>query len=86
MLTMIGLPRLQSGGELTVIDLTGGTVAGDLIAVSGRAGISPLIWVLPDDLPRLDLGTGLGPAALADLLALAASASDERGPHRRTVP
>ena len=61
MLTMIGLPRLQSGGELTVIDLTGGTVAGDLIAVSGRAGISPLVWVLPDDLPRLDLGTGLGP-------------------------
>ena len=79
MLTMIGLPRLQSGGELTVIDLTGGTVAGDLIAVSGRAGISPLIWVLPDDLPRLDLGTGLGPAALADLLALAASAGDEQG-------
>ena len=79
MLTMIGLPRLQSGGELTVIDLTGGAVAGDLITVSGRAGISPLVWVLPDDLPRLDLGTGLSPAALADLLALAAGAGDERG-------
>ena len=79
MLTMIGLPRLQSGGELTVIDLTGGAVAGDLIAVSGRTGISPLVWVLPDDLPRLDLGTGLGPAALADLLALAASSGDEQG-------
>jgi len=79
MLTMIGLPRLQCGGELTVIDLTEGAVAGDLLAVSGRAGIQPLVWVLPGDLPRLDLGTGLGPAELADLLALAASAGDGPG-------
>jgi hypothetical protein len=80
MLTMIGMPRLQSGGELTVVDLTDGAVAGDLVAVSRRAGIDPLVWVLPDDLPRLDLGTGLAPAALADLLALAASAGDEQEP------
>jgi len=79
MLTMIGMPRLQSGGELTVVDLTHGAVASDLLAVSARAGIDPLVWVLPDDLPRLDLGTGLAPAALADLLALAASAGDEPG-------
>jgi hypothetical protein len=76
MLTMIGMPRLQSGGELTVVDLTDGAVAGDLFAVSRRAGIGPLVWVLPDDLPRLDLGAGLAPAALADLLAVAASAGD----------
>ena len=80
MLTMIGMPRLQSGGELTVVDLTDGAVAGDLLAVSRRAGIDPLVWVLPGDLPRLDLGAGLAPAALADLLALAASAGDEQQP------
>jgi hypothetical protein len=78
MLTMIGIPRLQSGGELTVVDLTDGAVARDLLAVSQRAGIDPLVWVLPDDLPRLDLGLGVPPAALADLLALTASAGDEQ--------
>jgi len=79
MLTMTGMPRLQSGGELTVVDLTDGAVARDLLAVSRRAGIDPLVWVLPGDLPRMDLGTGLAPAALADLLSLAASAGDEQG-------
>lgn len=81
MLTMIGLPRLQTGGEVTVIDLTDGPVAHDLLAVTRRAGIGPLVWVLPGDLPRLDLGTGLGPAALADLLTQVASGpADEQHP------
>ena len=73
MLTMIGLPRLQAGGEVTVADLTGGAVAHDLLAVARQAGLDPLVWVLPGDLPRLDLGTGLAPAALADLLTQVAS-------------
>ncbi len=82
-LTMIGMPRLQSGGELTVVDLTDGAVAQDLLAVARWAGITPAVWVLPDDLPRMDLSAGLGPAELADLLALAAGAragdGDETG-------
>jgi hypothetical protein len=65
MLTMIGLPRLQAGGEVTV--------AQDLVAVADRAGLDPLVWVLLGDLPRLDLGTGLEAAALADLLTQVAS-------------
>jgi hypothetical protein len=73
MLTMIGLPRLQAGGEVTVVDLTGGPVGHDLLAVAARAGLDPLVWVLPGDLSRLDLGTGLEPAALADLLTQVAS-------------
>jgi hypothetical protein len=73
MLTMIGLPRLQAGGEVTVIDLTDGPVAQDLLAVADRAGLDPLVWVLLGDLPRLDLGTGLEAAALADLLTQVAS-------------
>jgi len=79
MLTMIAAPRLSAGGEVTVLDLTEGPVAGDLLAVARRSGIEPLVWVMPRDLPRLDLGTGLSKEALADVLALAVSASDDPG-------
>jgi hypothetical protein len=79
LLAMIGLPRLQAGGEVTVLDLTEGPVARDLLAVAGPAGLDPLVWVLPGDLPRLDLGTGLEPAALADLLTQVASDPPDSG-------
>ena len=45
--------RLAAGGEVTVLDLTEGSVALDLIALARAAGIGPLVWVLPEDLPRL---------------------------------
>ena len=81
LLTMFALPRLQAGGEVTVIDLTEAPVAHDLLAVLAPTGLAPLIWVLPGDLPRLDLGTGLEPAALADLLTQVASdPPDEQHP------
>jgi hypothetical protein len=79
MLTMIAAPRLDAGGQVTVLDLTEGGVAGDLLAAAGQCGIEPLVWVLPRDLPRLDLGTGLSREALADLLAAAVSAGDHPG-------
>ena len=82
MLTMAGASRLGSGGEVTVVDLSEGAVAQDLLAVARRSGIEPLVWVLPGDLPRIDLGTGLGKTALADLLSLVVGASDERGSTR----
>ena len=80
LLTMIAAPRLSAGGDVTVLDLTEGTVARDLLAVARRAGIEPLVWVMPGDLPRLDLGTGLGASALADVLAATVAACDEPGP------
>jgi hypothetical protein len=79
MLTMLAAPRLAAGGEVTVLDLTEGGVARDLLAVAGRSGIEALVWVLPRDLPRLDLGTGLGREALADLLATTVSAGGPPG-------
>ena len=79
LLTMIAAPRLSAGGEVTVLDLTEGGVAADLVAVASRSGVEPLVWVMPEDLPRLDLGAGLGAAALADVLAQTVSASDEDG-------
>jgi hypothetical protein len=79
LLTMIAAPRLSAGGDVTVLDLTEGAVARDLLAVARRSGIEPLVWVLPGDLPRLDLGTGLEPAALAEVLAATVAASDEPG-------
>lgn len=75
LLTMAGAYRLAAGGEVTVLDLSGGTVAADLIGAAETAGIRPNIWVLPADLPRLDLTASLPPAALADLLSHAASAA-----------
>ncbi len=79
LLTMIAAPRLTAGGDVTVLDLTEGAVARDLLAVARRAGVEPLVWVLPGDLPQLDLGTGLPPGALAEVLAATVAASDEPG-------
>jgi hypothetical protein len=75
LLTSVAAPRLAAGDEVTVLDLTEGGVAGDLLSVARAGGIDPLVWVLPADLPRLDLGAELAPDALADVLALAVSAS-----------
>jgi hypothetical protein len=65
--------RLAAGGQVTVLDLSEGAVAQDLLALAADAGVDPLVWVLPGDLPRLDLGTGLTGEALADVLAVAAA-------------
>ncbi|MHB1874879.1 MAG: hypothetical protein ACYCPF_08505 [Streptosporangiaceae bacterium] len=76
MITTIAAPRLAAGGEVTVLDLTEQAVTADLVAVAGRIGLRPLVLVLPGDLPRLDLGAGLAPPARAEVLALAAGASE----------
>jgi hypothetical protein len=84
MLTTAGAYRLAEGGAVTVLDLTEAAVALDLVGLAGsvRALGSPRVWVLPEDLPRLDLGAGLDGQALADVLSLAVSASEERGTTR----
>lgn len=80
--TMVGLSRLNSGGELTVVDLSEGSVAAELVGVAQRRGIDPQVWVLPTDLPRLDLGLGMGHEALADILSLVVSVSEEQSTTR----
>jgi hypothetical protein len=80
LVTMVAAPRLSAGGDVTIVDLTEGAVARDLLAVAHRSGIRPLVWVLPDDLPKLDLGAELGSEALADVLAMTVAASAEPGP------
>ena len=82
MLTTAGASRLAASGEITVLDLSEGSVALDLIGFARATGVNPLVWVLPDDLPRLDLGTGLGPDVLADLLSQVASVTEEQGSAR----
>ncbi len=79
LLTMLAAPRLAAGGEVTVVDLTEGGVAADLLAVARRSGIDPLVWVLPADLPRLDLGASFGPDLLADVLARTVGAAGTVG-------
>ena len=53
----------------------------DLIELARRGGDEPLVWVLPVDLPKLDLGATLKPEAFADVLAHVVSVSEE---HRST--
>jgi hypothetical protein len=71
--TTLAAYRLAAGGQVTILDVSGGSVGSDLLAVARSMGISPLVWVLPDDLPRLDLTSGLDATALADVLAATAS-------------
>ncbi|MBO3747305.1 hypothetical protein J5X84_14600 [Streptosporangiaceae bacterium NEAU-GS5] len=77
LITLIGATRLYSGGHLTVLDLSEGAIAKDLIELAKRGGDDPLVWVLPVDLPRLDLGATLKPDAFADVLAHVVSVSEE---------
>ena len=81
MLTTAGAYAMAGGGQVTVLDLTESAVALDLLAVGRAAGP---VWILPDDLPWLDPGLGLVPGrfslggrALADVLALTVSATEE---------
>jgi len=75
LLTMLAGLRLAAGGEVTVLDLAEGAAAQDLLRAA--AGARPLVWVLPADLPRCDLGLGLPREALADVLAVAAAAGGD---------
>ena len=81
-LTTAAAPRLAAGAEVTVLDLTEGAVALDLIAFARTSGLEPQVCVLPEDLPRLDLGTGLDAGGLADVLSTVASATEEQGSTR----
>jgi len=75
LLITLATASLSAGGEVSIVDLTEAAVAADLVGVAQRAGLRPLVWALPADLPRLDLGLDLDAAALADVLALAAGAA-----------
>jgi len=79
LVTMVALPRLTAGGQVTVIDLSEGAVAGDLVKLARDAGVGPLVWLLPGDLPRFDLGAGLPAAELTDVLAASVSADGAAG-------
>jgi hypothetical protein len=80
MLTTAAASRLAAGGEITVLDLTGAAVALDLLGSARASGTDPRVWVLPGDLPQLDLTGGLGREALADLWSAVAAAAGEAGP------
>jgi hypothetical protein len=78
LLTMTAAYRLAAGGEVTVLDLSGGAVAADLVTVAREGGVEPAVWVLPEDLPRLDVAASLDAGELADVLALSVSVAEER--------
>ena len=75
MLITAAASQLAAGGEITVLDLTGAAVALDLLGVARARGTDPLVWVLPGDLPRLNLTGELSREALADLWSAVAARS-----------
>lgn len=79
--TMMGAAQLEAGSQVTVLDLSEGAVARDLLKLPGE---DPLVWVLPDDLKRLDLGARLDPPALADVLSVVVGATDAQTSVRDT--
>jgi hypothetical protein len=79
LLATMAVARLAAGGEVTVVDLTGGGVAADLLAVARHQGAQPLLWRLPADLPRLNLGADFGRELLADVLARTVGATGGPG-------
>jgi hypothetical protein len=82
MVTMMGASRLAAGAQVTVLDLSEGAVAHDLVRLAADRGAEPLVWVLPADLPRLDLTADLDAEALADVLSLVVSVSEEQSSTR----
>ncbi|RCV51098.1 hypothetical protein DEF23_12315 [Marinitenerispora sediminis] len=78
LLTTIGAARLRGGADLTVLDLSGRAVGGDLVALARRCGVLPRLWVLPADLPRVNLGGNLDPGRRAAVLAAVVDALDPR--------
>ncbi|MEV5748204.1 hypothetical protein AB0L00_10335 [Actinoallomurus sp. NPDC052308] len=80
--TMMGAARLAAGSHVTVLDLSEGAVARELIELGNDQGERPQVWVLPGDLPQLDLTHGLGSEELADVLSLVVSVSEEQGSTR----
>jgi hypothetical protein len=80
--TMLGAARLAAGSQVTVLDLSEGAVAKELVELGNDQGERPLVWVLPGDLPQLDLTHGLGPEELADVLSLVVSVSEEQASTR----
>ena len=78
LLTMTAAYQLAAGGEVTVVDLSGGAAAADLLSAARAGGIEPAVWVLPADLPRLDLTASLDASDLSDVLALAVAVAEDR--------
>ncbi|MFC3518772.1 hypothetical protein ACFPZ0_22655 [Streptomonospora nanhaiensis] len=78
LLATVGASVLRVGGDLTVVDLSGRAVAGELCSLVKRSAVIPRVWVLPADLPRMNLGTNLGAGPRARILASLACASDAK--------
>ncbi|MDS1271915.1 hypothetical protein RIF23_16605 [Lipingzhangella sp. LS1_29] len=74
LLTSIGAGRLRAGSDVTVVDLSGRAVAADLLELSTACGVAARRWILPADVPSLDIGTNLGADAFADILATVVAA------------
>jgi hypothetical protein len=67
-LTVYGGSLLATRAPLTVIDLSGQSVADELVRLAQQAGVPVEVSRLPEDLEACDLLTGLDPSSLAEAL------------------
>jgi hypothetical protein len=70
---------ILSEQPLLVADLSGQYASGQLTGLARQAGVRTAAWLLPGDLDRCGLLTGLSPAQLADALAEAIHAGTPAG-------
>jgi hypothetical protein len=76
LLTVFGSSTLASGGQLTVLDLTGEAVCRELAELATDAGIGTDVQYFPEDLPTADLLAGLDQRQFVDVLVEAVHGGD----------
>ena len=67
-ITTTGASMLADGRQLTVVDLSEGAAAAELVELARLAGFSTDVVRLPEQLEAVDLLGGLGPAEVTDVL------------------
>ncbi|MFG1921147.1 hypothetical protein [Cryptosporangium sp. NPDC048952] len=79
LLTVFGSSTLASGGQLTVLDLTGEGVCRELAEVAAEADLTTDVQLFPDDLAAADILSGLDQRQFVDVLVEAVHGGDGEG-------
>jgi hypothetical protein len=68
LVTTAGAAMLAEGRQLTVVDLSEGSVAAELVELAAMSGFRTSVVRLPEQLDEVDLLGGLAPAEVVDVL------------------
>jgi hypothetical protein len=79
MLTTFCGTRVEVGGEVTVLDLTGSAVAQSALDLFEAGGVARAAYLLPKELPLVHLGSGLSKDLLHEILSNVVHIAEETG-------